>query len=117
MNIQQREEQNITIFVLHGRIDTQGAITLEKTLQQAVDEGRHKMVLDVENVRYINSAALRTLANVLTHNRSQHGDLYVTGIAPRIKRVFEIIGFDRFFTFFETVDDAVAAFQAEDQRN
>lgn len=107
MNISQSEKHGVNIFTITGRIDTQGAHELENELQSAVEAGNHKMVLDLSNVRYINSSALRTLADVLTENRDHGGDLYLVGMAPRIRRVFEIIGFDKFFVFHDSVDDAV----------
>jgi anti-anti-sigma factor len=68
------------------------------------------MVLDMEKVRYISSAGLRTLADVLTKNKQANGDLKLAALSPRVRRVFEIIGFDNFFSIHETVQGAVADF-------
>ena len=111
MNISQSVNNGVTVFTVNGRIDTQGALELEQALQSAVQSGQHKMVLDVTNVRYINSSALRTLADVLTENRENKGDLFLVGIAPRIRRVFEIIGFDKFFIFYDGIEKAVADYE------
>src|SRR5688572_29436326 len=107
MNIQQTEQNGVVVYTLNGRIDTQGAIDLETVLKEGLVQGHHKMVMDVTNVRYINSSALRTFAEVLTENRNHGGDLYLVGMAPRIKRVFEIIGFDKFFSFYDDLNTAI----------
>jgi anti-sigma B factor antagonist len=68
------------------------------------------MVLDMAEVRYISSAGLRTLADVLTRNRDAGGDLKLVALTPKVMRVFQIIGFDRFFSFYATVEAAIADF-------
>ena len=110
MDITERVENGITVFVLEGRIDTQGAVDLDLALQAAVSEGQHKMVLDMAEVRYICSAGLRTLADVFTKNREQDGDLKLVALNPKVLRVFRIIGFDKFFSVYETLEAASADF-------
>jgi len=110
MNITQREEKCVTIFVLDGRADNIGAKELETTLQAAVQQGHYKMVLDLANLQYINSASLRILADVLTQNRNNKGDLRLVALNPKVERVFKIIGFDKFFDVFNTIEDALYNF-------
>lgn len=108
MNLNTTEQDGITIFTINGRIDTQGAMALESALYDALQAGKYKMVLDVTNVRYINSSALRTFADVLTENRNNGGDLFLVGLQDRIKRVFQIIGFDKFFVFYDDLNKAIS---------
>ena len=110
MNITERTEKGVTIFVLEGRIDTDGAVDMDLALESAVAAGKHKMVLDMAGARYISSAGLRTLADVLTRNREAGGDLKLVAMNPKIMRVFQIIGFDKFFSIYDTLADAIKAF-------
>ena len=113
MNITERAENGVTVFVLEGRIDTQGAVEMEQALQAAVSQGKHRMVLDMAEVRYISSAGLRTLADVLTKNKNAGGDLKLAEPSLRVMRVLQIIGFDNFFSIYDTVAGAVADFDGE----
>lgn len=110
MNITERTENGVTVFVLQGRIDTQGAVEMDEALQNAVAQSKHKMVLDMAEVRYISSAGLRTLADILTKNKQAKGDLKLAALNPKVRRVLEIIGFDNFFSIYEAVQDAIADF-------
>ncbi|GIV81442.1 MAG: anti-sigma factor antagonist [Anaerolineae bacterium] len=110
MNISEREQDGVTIFTLDGRVDSEGAVDLDLALQTAVSEGKYRLVLEMAQVRYINSAGLRTLADILTQVRASQGDLKLVNPHPRIQRVFQIIGFDRFFNTYPTVEEAVASF-------
>jgi anti-anti-sigma factor len=110
VNISERDHEGVTVFTLEGRIDTQGAEKLDQSLQAAVAQGKNWMVLDMSGVSYICSAGLRTLADVLTKNRAQDGDLKLAAVPSRVLSILEVIGFDNFFSIFDSVKDAVAAF-------
>jgi len=111
MQISQTHQGGVTVFVLEGRVDSAGAGQLDAALRAAATQGQHRLVLDMAGVSYINSAGLRTLADILTQNRAQQGDVLLVALSPKVERVFKIIGFDRFFAIFDTVEDAVAEFQ------
>jgi anti-sigma B factor antagonist len=110
MNITEREQNGVTIFTLEGRVDSEGAVDLDLALQTATSEGKSKMVLEMSQVRYMNSSGLRTLADILTQNRKNGGDLKLVNLHPKVQRVFQIIGFDKFFSIYATVEEALASF-------
>jgi anti-anti-sigma factor len=110
MQITSRDEKGVAVFVLVGRVDSAGAAELDQALQSATVEGKHKMVLDMSGVSYINSAGLRTLADILTQNRANHGDLRLVALNLKVERVFKIIGFDKFFQTYDTIEEAIANF-------
>lgn len=110
MDITERKEKDVYVFAVEGRIDTQGALELNQALQSAVSEDKFKIVLDMTEVQYISSAGLRTLADVLTKNKEKGGDLKLVALNRKVMRVLRIIGFDRFFSTYDTVEAAIADF-------
>lgn len=110
MQIVEREHNDVTVFTLEGRIGSEGAVDLELALQAAASAGRNRMILDMTKVPYINSSGLRTLADILTQNRRENGDLLLVGLSPKVKRIFQVIGFDRFFADYASIDEALAAY-------
>ncbi len=110
MNIQERDQNGVTIFTLEGRVDSEGAVDMDLALQAAHSEGKYKMILEMSQVRYINSAGLRTLADILTRNKEMGGDLRLVNLSTKVERVFQIIGFDKFFTAYPTLEAAMAGF-------
>ena len=111
LDIIERENNGITVFELKGRIDTEGAVDMDLALQSAVSEGKCTMVLDMAEVRYIGSAGLRTMADVLTKNKEAGGDLKLAAVNRKVLRVLRIIGFDKLFSIYDTPDAAIRAFQ------
>jgi anti-anti-sigma factor len=110
MNIVERAEKGVTVFVLDGRVDTQGSVSMDQALQSAISQGSYKIILDMTEVTYISSAALRSLADVLTKSKKAGGDLKLVALSSKIMRVFRIIGFDKYFSIYDTVEAAQAAF-------
>ncbi len=110
MNISERDDKGVSVFTLSGRIDTQGSVDLDTSLQAAVAAGKHKMALDMAGVSYISSAGLRTLADIITKNTEKGGDLKLVALHRKVLRVFRIIGFDKLFPLYDTVKEAIADF-------
>lgn len=110
MNIIERDQNGISVFELDGRVDTQGALDMDLALQAAAAGGKNKMVLDMAKVGYISSAGLRTLADLLTKNRESGGDLKLVALNRKVLRVLRIIGFDKFFSLYDTLEAAIADF-------
>lgn len=106
MKIGRHEQSGILTLVLEGRVDSLGASELESALDEALEQEYHKLVLDMGGVQYINSAGLRTLADAVTRARNRGGDVRLVALTPRVARVFKIIGFDRFFEEYSSVEDA-----------
>jgi anti-anti-sigma factor len=114
MRIAQRVEDDVTVFLPEGRIDTQAAADLDDTLQAAVSSGSHNLVVDMAGVDYISSAGLRTLAAVLVKSREEGGDLKLSGLNERVTRVLKIVGFDVLMSIHDTPEAAVADFSSSD---
>lgn len=110
MEITQRVEGDVTVFLPEGRIDTLAADEVDQTLQAAVVGGSNKIVVDMSKVDYINSSGLRALAAALVKCRDEGGDMKLAALNQRVARVFEIIGFDILMSLHDTSDAAVADF-------
>ncbi|NJL94192.1 MAG: STAS domain-containing protein [Anaerolineae bacterium] len=97
VDIYRREAGAVLVLEISGRVDNDGAATLEDVLSHALREGKHHLVLDMGKVTSLNSSGLRVLAGILTHARAAGGDLVIAALTGRVERVFEIIGFAQHF--------------------
>ena len=113
MLIAERCENGITVLVLSGRIDREGALEMERALRSAASQGRHRVVLDMAAVPYMGSTGLRALVEALNRNRSAGGDLKLAALEPRVMRVLRIIGFNRLLPTCDTLEAALAEFRVQ----
>ena len=112
MEITQRVEGDVTVFLPDGRIDTLAADEMDQALQAVVTGGSHKIVVDMSKVEYISSAGLRSLAAVLVKSRAEGGDMKLAALNERVTRVFNIIGFDLLMSLHDTPEAAIADFSS-----
>ena len=112
MEITQRVEGDIIVFLPTGRIDTLASTELDQALQSAVSAGNHNMVVDMSGVDYIGSAGLRALAAVQVRSKAEGGDMKLAGLNKRVTRVFNIIGFDLLMSIHATPEAAIADFSS-----
>ncbi len=112
MNLTQRVEGDVTVFLPVGRVDTQAATEMDQALQAVMSAGNPNMVVDMSGVDYISSAGLRALAAAQVRSKAEGGDMKLAGLNERVTRVFNIIGFDVLMSLHDTPEAAIADFSS-----
>ena len=85
-----KNAENTTIEIV-GRLDTTTAPSLEKTINEDIEETKN-LVLDFEGLEYISSAGLRVLLGA-QKKMQQVGSMKVVNVKEIVMEVFEITGF------------------------
>lgn len=88
------------LVVVTGRLDQSQNQLLEEELQRLLDEGHHRLIVDLSEVTYVNSGGLRCLVTIWRQARSRGGTVVLCGLSERIARVFAIVGFDKVFVIY-----------------
>ena len=91
MTIEIKKSQAETIIEIAGRLDTITAPTLDKTIQEDIEDTKN-LVLDVKGLEYISSAGLRVLL-AAQKKMQKVGSMKVTGVREAVMEVFEMTGF------------------------
>jgi len=81
-------------------------------IKELIEEGHVDLVLDLGKVRYINSTGLGILVSGLTTLKKTMGQMKICNLSDRIDRLFSVTSLTTIFPTFETVDDALASFDA-----
>ncbi len=108
MDISESKRDGVHILTIGGRIDALSVAGVEQVLQDAVLAGERNIVLDMSDVSFINSAGSRVLATVRTRLRVQGGDLRLAALSYKVLRVFQLVGLNKIFPPYATVDMALA---------
>jgi anti-sigma B factor antagonist len=107
MEIIEKKQNEINIFKLSGRLDSNTSPTLEKKIAEAIKNGAKNMVIDFENLDYISSAGLRIILKTTKDLKRNEGSIILCAMQDYVKEVFEIAGFDSFLPIVSTMDDAL----------
>src|SRR5262245_62490562 len=103
------ERDGYAVLSVRGEVDVYTAPKFRERLIELVGEGKHRIVVDLEGVDFLDSTGLGVLVGGLKRLRSHNGDLLLVCKQSRILKVFEINGLTKVFSIFSTVDEAVAA--------
>ncbi|MFQ5503506.1 MAG: STAS domain-containing protein [Planctomycetota bacterium] len=85
--------------------------SLKELISSKIDEGYQHFLLNMENVKIIDSCGVGLViaANNLTAARS--AKLYLTNIKPFIIKIFDIMRISKHLNVFETEDGALQSIQ------
>ena len=101
--------QPYTVLSVKGEVDVYTAPRLREKLVELVSQGKHKIVVNLEGVDFLDSTGLGVLVGGLERLRSHEGDLTLVCTQHRILKVFEITGLTKVFAIHDSVEAAVAS--------
>jgi anti-anti-sigma factor len=101
---------NVEIVKISGFMDISQTPQFEKYLDDLLQAGSIKFVLDLTDLDYISSSSLGVMIGRIHELRKRGGDIKVGGCSPRIKDILEAFGFPKIFTFKNTAEEALQAF-------
>jgi anti-sigma B factor antagonist len=111
MEIKTQALKRCELIAVSGRIDSSTAPDLEKVLLGLIAAGQRHLVVNLAGCDFISSAGLKALLSGLMKVRRAvpGGDLVISEIKPELRESFDLVGFDRLFTFYESDVDAVGS--------
>jgi anti-sigma B factor antagonist len=108
--VHQSSQGDIVVLHLEGFLDAHTAPVFEQAIQTALDAGHVRLVVDGQALTYISSAGLGVFMGFIEQIREQGGDLKICGLNPKVRQIFEILGFQAIYDMVDTVPDAVQRF-------
>ena len=109
LTLETRDVDGRTIVAVGGEIDVYTAPRLRETIVTAVEAGHNRLIIDVQQVQFLDSTGLGVLVGALKRVRAEGGSLDIVCTQERILKIFEITGLDKVFGLHGSVDEARAA--------
>jgi len=110
MEIIQQTRDQIAIFEIKGRLDSNTSPQFEETVFNAIQDGSKQMVIDFKSLEYISSAGLRVILKATKNLKQSDGKLILCAMQDYVREVFEISGFDTLLPITSTLDEALSSF-------
>ena len=113
MQIEERAVGDVVVLDLKGKITWgEGDELLKDKVNSLVNQGHKKIILNLADVPYIDSAGLGEVVRTYTTVSRQGGSLKLLNLT---KRITDLLSITKLLTVFETFDsenDAVRSFSA-----
>ena len=104
-------EGTVKILNLSGElIDREQPKTMLKEIEKDLSEGTTNLLLNLDNLRYINSSGLTVLINVLAQVNNAGGKLALCNVNEKINNLLFITKLLDKFQVFENREAAIASF-------
>ena len=102
--------KRVELVNVSGRIDSSNASQLDEALKGLMNDGRHKLVLELSGVSYMSSAALRALVAAVRECKAHRGNVKLANISERVSEVLKLAGLDAIFEVYDNQTTAVGSF-------
>jgi anti-anti-sigma factor len=80
------------VMVLHGDVDMISAPELGEYLAWSIDQGHRSVVLDVDDMDFIDGSGLQVIANAANRLLLSGGALSIRSASPFLRRLLDIVG-------------------------
>ncbi len=107
-----KEEQigDVLIIELPARLDAIGVSAIAGKLAETVQKHQGKILVDMSNVTFVASLALRMLLTNLKTVQPSGGDLRLCSLQPQIAEIFRKSRFDTLFAIYADREAALQAY-------
>jgi len=110
MKIETRESQGIQIIACEGNLDTNTSPEAESKINELIDAGNQKLLVNFEQLNFISSAGLRVLLATVKKLNASGGDLRICSLNATVQEVFDISGFVTILSVKSTEEEALSSF-------
>ena len=114
--IQTQFQDGLIIVSLDGYLDAHTAPRFEEAIKTELDAGRNRIIVDAAKLTYISSAGLGVFMSFIEEIREQGGDIKICGLTLKVKRTFEILGFQEIFDILDDLPSVVHRFREAPQK-
>lgn len=101
---------NVTVVTVEGQLIVANRHELKQIVQDAMDAGARRFVIDFTPTAYIDSSGLGALVSMSKRVRQGGGDLRIAGLNEDLRSLFDLTKLDTLFSISGTPAEALAGF-------
>ena len=108
--IKSRSASGVTIVRVEGQLIVGNRQELKALIQEALEQGERKFLIDCTDTGYIDSSGLGALVTISKKVRESGGELRLAALNDDLRSLFELTKLDALFQIAPTVDAALTSF-------
>jgi len=110
MVVHTRHYHNVAIVGVNGRLDALTSSFLAQAINEQIAAGYHRLVVDLQHVDFLNSAAIQVLAQNALTARQMGGDLRLAHAGEHVKYVLHLASVESVIKLYPHVVSATASY-------
>ena len=92
------------VYKMGASLDSSNAPEIQKAILAVLDQEKSR-ILDMSDCTYVSSSGLRVMLYSYKVAAAKGNKVYLVGVSNEIRDVMSMTGFEKFFDFFNTVDE------------
>lgn len=108
LDVEKTRRGQASVLTLRGEIDVYTAPRLREAIVDLVDEGISSIVVDMQQVDFLDSTGLGVLVEGLKRVKTREGNLSIVITQDKLLKIFDITGLSKAFAIRGSVDEALA---------
>ena len=109
LTLSTHEADGTTVVAVGGEIDVYTAPRLRDKFTELVAAGSYDIIVDMQNVEFLDSTGLGVLVGGLKKVRAHEGSLDLVCNQDRLLKIFRITGLAKVFVIHESTEAALAS--------
>lgn len=111
MQLQIEEKERVVLIAIkENRLDAHNSGELKSQLLTLFEQGKNNLLVDLQEVRFVDSSGLGALVSGFKNASARSGSLKLCGLQPQVKSMFELTRLHRVFEIFASEQDALTSF-------
>lgn len=102
--------RSVSVMKVKGRVDSDSAPELETALTKLLNDGRNKIVLNLQSVDFLSSAGLRAIVKAYQGAKKSGGDVRLAAVSEPIEVILRTVGMMQMLKMYPTDQEAMASF-------
>jgi len=112
MNYSISEQDDFVVISLNGKImGGPEATEINEKFNQLIDDKKLKIVIDLDNVEWMNSSGLGILIGAVSLFRKNDGQLRIINVSDRIQNLLKITKLAGIFESSNSLEEAISSFK------
>lgn len=109
MNITTEKQAGLTLLRFQEeRLDAHNSTELKEYLLHQLENDGKNLIVDLSEVRFIDSSGLGALLSGYKNANLRQGKLVLAGLQPRVQSMFELTRLHRVFRIYPSLQDALS---------
>ena len=111
MEIKDRQEGDVIVLTLIGRLDLASGALLKETAKKYFADNKISIHLNFEGVEFVNSSGLGALVSIMKEVRVLKGRLTLSNLGQFVQELLDITQLSQIFEIFVSEEEALDSYE------
>ena len=111
MEITDRQEGDITVLTLNGRLDLASGAILKENVKKHFANNKTSIHLNFTEIEFVNSSGLGALVSIMKETRILKGRLTFSNLSSFVQELLDITQLSQIFEIYSTEEEALNTYQ------